>query len=64
MAGSCARVIGPILFTWIYESFGTYATFGIIAGTTGISLVLYIIFFKRFVTFEEAQKRKAEQQSS
>lgn len=48
MAGSCARVVGPILFTWLYEQFGIYITFSIIAATLVVSLVLYIVTYKRF----------------
>eukprot|EP00095_Tigriopus_kingsejongensis_P005987 maker-scaffold48_size466083-snap-gene-3.27 protein:Tk05987 transcript:maker-scaffold48_size466083-snap-gene-3.27-mRNA-1 annotation:"major facilitator superfamily domain-containing protein 8" len=48
MAGSCARVIGPILFTWIYEQYGTYLTFAIIGATLVVSLVLYAVGYKQF----------------
>ena len=47
-SGSVARVIGPIGFAWLYETWGIYLTFSLIAACIFISLLLIIIFYKRF----------------
>ena len=53
MAGSLARVVGPIAFALIYEQFGTYMTFGLLALVVGISGIMVIAFYKRLVPKED-----------
>lgn len=52
MAGSLARVVGPIAFALIYESFGTYMTFGLLGLIVAISGILVVVFWKRLVPKE------------
>jgi len=46
-SGSLARVVGPILISFIYKKYGTWFTFGIITSSLLISLILTLISYKR-----------------
>lgn len=49
MSGSFARVLGPIFLVWVYSSYGTIATFYMIAGIQAVSILLLVITYKNFV---------------
>jgi ceroid-lipofuscinosis MFS transporter 7 len=52
-AGSTARVVGPIFFTFVYEYYGTYITFSILLGVLVVSMILCLLCYKRFIPKEE-----------
>ena len=52
-SGSLARVIGPIFFTRLYQQQGTYVTMSVVAGALAISLLLFILSYKRFVPLRD-----------
>jgi len=51
-AGSAARVIGPIMVSYVYDAKGVYLTFGIIIATMAVSLVISTVMYKRMVPFQ------------
>ena len=51
-SGSLARVMGPLVVSYVYEGFGLYATYGLILGSMILSLILTVGFYKRLVPFK------------
>ena len=51
-SGSLARVMGPLVVSYVYEGYGLYATYGLILGTMIVSLVLTVAFYRRLVPFK------------
>ncbi|KAF2354785.1 Major facilitator superfamily [Trinorchestia longiramus] len=50
--GSLSRMSGPIFVTWIYSSYGTRWTFGILTVILVGSLILSLVFYKRLVPMD------------
>jgi len=48
-SGSGARVLGPILVTYIYEELGLYVTTGFVVATLLLALVLNLAAYKYMV---------------
>jgi ceroid-lipofuscinosis MFS transporter 7 len=48
-AGSLARVVGPIFVAFIYRSYGTWLTFGIISAVLFVAMLLTLVSYKRLV---------------
>nr|XP_040579038.1 uncharacterized protein LOC121127673 [Lepeophtheirus salmonis] len=55
-SGSFARVIGPIIVSYIYRIYGTNVTSGLMLVLTLFSLFVSIIFHKRMVPLHEKMK--------
>ncbi len=51
-AGSTARVLGPIMVSYVYDATGVYLTFGIILITMSMALTVTIVLYKRMVPFQ------------
>lgn len=50
--GSClARVLCPICVTGIYSAFGTWTTFGFVAGIMVLILILVVASYRRLVPY-------------
>ncbi|BFZ24552.1 hypothetical protein BsWGS_27591 [Bradybaena similaris] len=50
-SGSLARVLGPIYVSQVYNSFGPQITFGSCCGFIALTIVFYLIVFRRLVPF-------------
>lgn len=50
-SGSLARVLGPIYVSQVYNSFGPQITFGSCCGFIALTIVFYLIVFRRVVPF-------------
>ena len=48
-AGSLARIMGPLLVSYVYNIFGLYFTYGIIGGSMATALVLLLVSYNRLV---------------
>ena len=59
-SGSLARVIGPIFFTRLYQEQGTYVTMSVVAGALVISLLLFVLTYKRFVPLKNPNAEEPE----
>jgi len=53
MSSSFARVIGPIIFTAMYQELGTYAILGVLTGSIALSFVLFTVTYRRFIPFQD-----------
>jgi len=51
-AGSAARVLGPIVVSYVYDTKGVYLTFSIIIVTMVLSLIISTVMYKRMVPFK------------
>ncbi len=51
-SGSFARVMGPIMVSYVYDAEGVYLTFGIILITMAMALVITIALYPRMVPFK------------
>ncbi len=51
-AGSLARVLGPIMVSYVYNAFGLYLTFGIIIASMFVALAITLVMYKRMVPFK------------
>jgi ceroid-lipofuscinosis MFS transporter 7 len=47
--GCCARVVGPIFITYVYNASGLYLTFGLVEILMVISLVLVLVTYRKLV---------------
>ena len=48
-AGSLARIMGPLLVSYVYNGFGLYFTYGLIGASMATALALILISFPRLV---------------
>ena len=48
-AGSLARVLGPLMVSYVYNGYGLYVTYGLIMASMIIALILTVLFYKRMV---------------
>ena len=55
-SGSLARVIGPIFVSFIYQEFGTWLLFGIVAASLGLSFVITTLAYRQLVPFDQIIK--------
>ena len=58
--GGFSRVVGPLMVSYIYTNYGTYLTFGVMAGIQGIGLILTLSMYKRLVPFKIIETRQDE----
>ena len=57
--GSLARVVGPLMFSWLYNNYGTYATFGTLVGALACATIICCAFYKRFLpTLQDKDMKK------
>lgn len=49
MSGSLARTLGPLLVSWLFQVYGPIPVWGLELGTLGVTLVLWIVFYRRLV---------------
>lgn len=57
-SGSLARVVGPIFVTYIYQEFGTWLLFGLVAATLGVSLFITLLSYKQLVPYEQISREE------
>lgn len=50
-SGSLARTVGPVYVSQVYDSFGPQITFGSCCGLIALTLVFYLVVFRRLVPF-------------
>lgn len=50
-SGSLARTVGPVYVSQVYDSFGPQVTFGSCCGFIVVTIVFYLIVFRRLVPF-------------
>ena len=55
-SGSLARVIGPVFVSYIYQEFGTWLLFGIVAASLGFSFIITILTYRVLVPFDQIIK--------
>ncbi len=58
-SGSFARVMGPVMVTYIYNYLGVYATIGTIEVLMVVAMITTIIFWKRLVPFAQTPAGRA-----
>ena len=51
-SGSLARVVGPVFVSFIYQEFGTWALFGIVTASLGLSFVITTLAYRQLVPFD------------
>ena len=55
-SGSLARVVGPIFVSFIYQEYGTWALFGIVTASLGLSFVITTLAYRQLVPFDRIIK--------
>ncbi|CAL1526824.1 unnamed protein product [Lymnaea stagnalis] len=50
-SGSLARTVGPVYVSQVYDSFGPQVTFGSCCGFIVVTIVFYLLIFRRLVPF-------------
>ena len=55
-SGSLARVIGPVFVSYIYQEFGTWLLFGIVAASLGFSFIITTLAYRQLVPFDQIIK--------
>ena len=50
-AGALARIVGPAIFSHLYQYTGPQITFAVITGVVILSVLLYLVFYHRLVPF-------------
>lgn len=55
-SGSLARVIGPVFVSYIYQEFGTWLLFGIVAASLGFSFIITTLAYRVLVPFDQIIK--------
>jgi ceroid-lipofuscinosis MFS transporter 7 len=57
-SGSLARVIGPVFVSFIYQEYGTWLLFGIVAASLGLSFVITTLAYRQLVPFDQMDKNR------
>lgn len=57
-SGSLARVLGPIVVSYVYNLFGLYATSGLIVALMLVALALTLAAYRRLVPFAASPKHQ------
>ena len=52
-SGSLARVVGPVFVSYIYQEFGTWLLFGIVAASLGLSFLLTLLAYRQLVPYDQ-----------
>ncbi|CAJ0597730.1 unnamed protein product [Cylicocyclus nassatus] len=55
MSGSLARTLGPLLVSWLFQVYGPIPVWGLEMGTLGITLLLWIVLYRRLVPLQIPQ---------
>ena len=58
-SGSLARVIGPVFVSFIYQEYGTWLLFGIVAASLGLSFVITTFAYRQLVPFDQMDKNRS-----
>ncbi|RUS74354.1 hypothetical protein EGW08_017877, partial [Elysia chlorotica] len=57
-AGSLARTVGPIYVSQVYDKSGPQATFGSVAGVIFLTIIFYLVMFRRLVPCKSTADRE------
>lgn len=51
-SGSVARVVGPIFVSFIYEKYGTWLLFGLVALSLALSFIVTVLAYRQLVPYD------------
>ncbi|VDM65498.1 unnamed protein product [Strongylus vulgaris] len=55
MSGSLARTAGPLLVSWLFQVYGPIPVWALELGTLGVTLLLWMILYRRLVPLQIPQ---------
>ena len=57
-SGSLARVVGPIFVSFIYEKYGTWLLFGLVALSLGLSFIVTTLAYRQLVPYDLSTRNR------
>lgn len=51
-SGSVSRVVGPIFVSFIYEKYGTWLLFGLVALSLALSFIVTVLAYRQLVPYD------------
>ena len=57
-SGSLARVIGPIFVSFIYEKYGTWLLFGLVALSLALSFIVTTLAYRQLVPYDLSARNR------
>ena len=58
-SGSLARVVGPVFVSFIYQEYGTWLLFGLVAASLGASFIITILAYRELVPYDKLTKDRS-----
>ena len=57
-SGSVARVVGPVFVSFIYEKYGTWLLFGLVALSLGLSFIVTVLAYRQLVPYDVSVRNR------